>query len=376
MRCTPLHPSAQRRRCEWAARIGFALVLAAGSAGAHVIMGTKSLHLRVVESEAIVVGRVVDPQALFVSEDARTRRQLVEIEVVETLKGAVGAERLLFAQGGHDVARYGVGQEALFFLHPIAKSRELAALAVPGGPTHVSSQEHDDLFPIGGASGAVLLQATRDLVVSESARSAGERVGLIRKATLDLLTSGDTQLGHAALASLVLAPDANLVSREDLPRLERILDDPKLSVGFRAALIAELERRQLVDGPARWTALLQNATPSQRPTAIRASAAHPSEPVERYWLAQLSDPSSTTAVKVEAAIALGTSRHARAVQALADALASDEPRLRNAAIRGLGRVGSAEAASALERIARTHADPGTRRRALAELRTAEARKRP
>jgi hypothetical protein len=349
--------------------------LGAGAASAHVIMGTKSLHLRVVEADTIVRARVVDPDAEFVSADGRTRRQLIEIQILESLEGTAGAERIRFAQDGHDVARYLAGQEALFFLNPISKSRELASLAVPGGPTHVSSQEHDERFLIEGPAGATLLQATRNLVASESAASVDERLRLIQQATLDLLTSGDAALGTAALASLVLSPDAALVTRPDLPRLEKVLADPTVSVGFRAGLIAELERRGLVDGPERWSALLRDAMPEQRPMAIRASAAHASEPVKLYWLAQLEDPAARTEVKTEAAIAIGGSRDARAVGALTAALESDEPRVRNAAIRGLGRVGSPEGRQALELAARTHADPATRKRAMAEVRARETRSR-
>ncbi len=353
--------------------IALCTALAAGTVAAHIVMGTKSLHLRVVEADVIVRGRVVDPAAVFVSVDGRTRRQVIEIEVLETLKGNAGSERIRFAQDGHEVARYRGDQEALFFLDPIANSRELSALAVPGGPTHVSGQEHDEEFVLEGAKGALLLQATRDLAASEVATARNERVRLIQRATMDLLTSGDADLGGAALASLVLTPDAALVTREDLPRLEEVLIDRDLSVGFRAGLIAELERRGLVDGPERWLALLRNATPAQRPTAIRATAAHPSEPIVAFWLALLADPQTGTGVKTEVAIALGGSNDPRAVGALATALGSDEPRLRNAAIRGLGRVGSAEARQAIEHAARTHPDPATRKRALAETRTQDKR---
>jgi hypothetical protein len=349
------------------------IALATGSAAAHVIMGTKSLHLRVVEADVIVRGRVVDPDGLFVSPGGRSQRQVIEIQILESLKGDAGAKRIRFAQDGHEVARYRTGQEALFFLDPITKSRELDSLAVPGGPTHVSGQEHDEQLLTEGATGAILLQATRDLVASDSAATADERVRLIQRATLDLLTSGDAALATAALASLVLTPDAALVTRADLPRLEKALADPTLSVGFRAGLIAELDRRGLVDGQERRLALLREATPAERPMAIRATATQASEGIKLYWLAQLADPDAGTEVKAECAIALGSSRDPRAVGALTSALSSDEPRVRNAAIRGLGRVGSPEARQAIEHAARTHPDPATRKRALAEARAREAR---
>lgn len=355
------------------ALLALVITLASVNASAHVIMGTKSLHLRVVEADVIVRGRVLDPELVFVSADGKTRRELVEVQVLEELKGKAGAETLRFAQDGHEVARYRAGQEALFFLEPIAKSRELRALAVPAGPTHVSGQEHDELFLLEAPHGEVLLSATRAFARSESVATTDERVALIRGATLDLLTSGDSQLGAFALASLVLTPDAELVVAADLPRLEKLLADPNVSIGLRAGLVAELERRGLVDGPTRWLTLLQKARPSDLPTAIRAAGVHPSEPVQRHLLGLLEDPNSETEIAAESAIALGTPQNVAVVGALAVALAKGEPRLRNAAIRGLGRIGGPEARRALEQAARYHPDSATQGRARAELRSASVR---
>jgi hypothetical protein len=355
--------------------LAFFLWLASSVASSHIIMGTRSLHLRVAEADLIVRARVVNPDALFVSADGATRRELVEIEVLEILKGdANDATRIRFAQDGHEVARYRAGQQALFFLEPIAESRELRALAVPGGPTHVSSQEHDELFLIDPAKSTVLLAATKDLVKSERAATGTERVALIRRATLALLTSNDPSLAASALASLVLAPDAALLTTADMPRLEKRLSDPMVSIGFRVGLLAELERRGLVKGPDRWVALLDGASPKELPTAIRAVGMHPYAPVEERLIALLGNPDSPTAVATEAAIALGEFRNEAAVKALADALAKGEPRLRNAAIRGLGRNATPASQQVLEHAAESHPDPATRNRARAELRSGEARR--
>ena len=348
------------------------VLLASTNAFAHVIMGTKSLHLRVVEVDLVVRARIIDPEAVFVSKDGSKKRRLIEIEILEELKGKAGAKTVRFAQDGHDVALYEVGQEALFFLEPIAKSRELRALAVPGGPTHFSGQEHNEQFVIDGPYGPVLLSATRALAASESAATTNERVVLIRGATLDLLTSGDSQLGASALASLVLTPDAELVTKADLPRLEKLLANQSVSIGFRAGLVAELERRGLVDGSVYWLTLLQNASPEEQPAAIRAAGVHPSEQVNAFLVELLVDPNSKTEIAAEAAMALGASQNVAMVEPLADALMRGEPRLSNAAIRALGQIGGPEAREALEHAARTHPDSATRRRAAAKLRSGEA----
>jgi hypothetical protein len=370
-------PQQSSRRFASVARAVLVLLIgtAASVASSHVIMGTKSLHLRVVEADLIVRARVIDPDAVFVSADGHTRRELVDIEVIEVLKGQrPDAEGLRFAQDGHEVARYRVGQQALFFLEPIADSRELRALAVPGGPTHVSGQEHNELFLLEGPHADVLLSATKDLIASETAATGDERVARIRRATLNLLTSGDPALAASGLASLVLSPDAALLTVGDLPRLEAVLGDPMVSIGFRAGLLAELERRGLAGGPGRWVALLDSASPSELATAIRAVGAHPSEPVKQRLLALLVNPDAPPTIAAEAAIALGAFHEADVVVALANALATGDARVRNAAIRALGQMGTPDARSTLDQAANSHADPATKRRAEAEIRSGDARR--
>lgn len=365
---------ALERVASFAILLASVCLLASANTSAHIVMGTKSLHLLIAEADLVVRARVTNPEAVFVSADGLTRRHLVEVEVLEALKGQVEAKTVRFAQDGHDVARYAAGQEALFFLRPIAKSRELRALAVPDGPPYVSGQEHEERFLVEGTYGPVLLSAVRKLARSEYSATTNDRVGLIRAATLELLTSGDALLGASGLASLVMTPQAALVTRADLPRLEKLLATPDVSIGLRAGLIAELERRGFIDGSVHWVALLQNARPADLPVAIRAAGAHPSTAVNTYLLRVLEDSKSETEIAAECAIALGTPRNVAAVGALSDALMKGKLRLRNAAIRGLGQIGGPEAYDALEQAAQTHPDSKTRERARAELRSVAVRR--
>lgn len=350
--------------------LSLVLLMASTATRAHIVMGSKSLHLRVAESDLVVRARIVDPKAIFVSQDGRKKRGLVEVRILETLKGKTDAETIRFAQDGHDVVLYRVGQETLVFLTPISRSRELRALAVPGGPSHVSSQERGEAFLFEAPHSEVLLAAVRAYAESESAGTRSERIALIRQATLALLNSGDSRLGATALASLVLSPNAALLVPADLPRLEKTLADATLSIGFRAGLLAELERRGLVDGPPRWLALLENAQASELKLAVRAAGAHPSDEVQAFLLDLLAKGDAEIAA--EAAMALGRPGNTAAVGPLSVALAEDQPRLRNAAIRGLGGIGGPEALQVLENAGRTHPDPATRRRARAAANLAAA----
>lgn len=383
-------------------------------ASAHVIMGQPSLHLQVAEAELVIRGRVTDPARLHVSADGSKQRRLIEVEPIEVIKGQTEVAMLRVAQDGHDPPRYRAGDEAIFFLRPIERSRELRSLAVDGGASHVSSQEHDEGFLVEAPHGPVLLSSLRSFARSESAPDVETRVRLIREATLDLLTSGSVPFSTAALAGLVLAPHAALVTPSDLPRLERLLTDRATSVGLKAGLIAELERRRLIDGPDHWLRLLEGTPSPQLPTAIRAVAARPSPAIRAHLIALLEengrpvsdsmspsnpDPKPTGAsrskseprtdsrpdsgtlpafgpaseIAAEAAMALASMPSAEVIEALARALEHPSARVRNAAIRALSRIATEPADRVLERAAQEHADPATRKRAGAARRAADAR---
>lgn len=355
---------------------------------AHVIMGQQSLHLQVAEADLIVRGRVTDPAKLHVSADGSKQRRLVEVETLEVIKGQTEVALLRVAQDGHDPPRFRAGDEAIFFLRPIEASRELRSLAVEGGASHVSSQEHDERFLIEARHGPVLLSSLRSFARSENAPDVETRVRLIREATLDLLTSGSIPLSTRALAGLVLAPHAALVTPPDLPRLERLLTDPATSVGLKAGLIAELDRRGLIEGPDHWLRLLEDTPRRQLSTAIRAVATRPSPAIRAHLIGLLSDarrePGPTarsthsnfdpkSEIAAEAAMALASMPSAEVIAALDGALDHASSRVRNAAIRALGRIDSQPARRVLEIAAKSHTDPETRKRAGAARRAAEAR---
>ncbi len=341
---------------------------------AHVVVGTQSLHLRVVASDLVVRARIVDPALPFVSADGRKRRPLVEARILETLKGSHDGPSLRFVQDGHEVARYGKGDEALLFLQSRARSREMRGLTGPGAPDWVSTQEHDAAFVAAPERRSFdeLLRAVRLLTDSERATSGPARLELVRGATLALLESRDPKLASAGLTQLVSAPEAKLVTAAERPRLRAMLDDPTRPVGLRAGLLVELQRRgQIDDADRRWIALVETAKPAERSRAVRAAGRHPSAPLERMLLRLLADPG--TEVAAEAAQALGRPGNRTAVDPLARALGHEAPRVRHAAIRGLTRIGGDEARRALERAASEHPDPATRRRARAAARTTSAR---
>ncbi len=308
--------------------------------------------------------RILDGAAPLVLEDPPLRESLVVAEVLETLKGELegqaGKSPLRFAQHGHGVPEYARGDEVVVFARAIGRIRELGKTALANHVAWVSTQEANLRFD----ANDTLVAAVRAYAALE-ALPTEERLAALRRLTVKLLASPEARIAHSALLDLTRAPDAPLLVEDDLPALERVVASPQSPIGVRIGLLAELERRGLVEGPPRWAALLRDARGPDRVAVARAAGAHPSAPVTKALLALLEadDPLLVST----AAISLGAPGNDAAVAPLAKLLGSPESRVRMAAIRGLGGIGTDAARTALEGAAAEHPDPSTRRRAAAEL---------
>jgi hypothetical protein len=361
----------------WVRRIGAragvpaaAALVCALSAHAHIVYGAKTLHGLVAEADLVLHVRIAAADVMVgaSTELGAQVRPGVEAEVLGVLKGAYGRPRVRFAQHGHGVVRFEPGRETLLFLIDIARSRELRAVREAGLYEWVSIQEESDEYPLEPPARERVLSAARAYVSADAAATPALREAALRRTTRDLLTSGDADLAASALRDLVLAPAAPLLSAGDLPALLPLLDDPGTSMGVRASLLAELERRRLLDGAPHWLRLLDGGAPTRdRVTAIRAAAASSSSsPVRTRLIALVSDRDEEVAAA--AASAIGRPGDTAAVPPLAAALAGDSARVRMAAIRGLSRIAAPDAVRVLEEAAASHPDAATRRRAAAELR--------
>ena len=344
------------------------LLLVAAAARGHIVYGRPTLLGLVGSADLVAYVRVVDPHGTVVVEETGERRPVVRVELREVFKGeGEPGESLSFASHGHGVAEYAKGEEALVFLAPVARSRELDALQA-ADLRWVSSQEHDARYLLTPETRARLLAAVRGYVAAEGLSQPEARVKALRGVTLDLLTSGDARLGASAVQDLVLAGPIPLVTAEDVPRLlVDVVSSQEASIGVRIGLLAELQRRSLVEGAPLWLALLRNTAKPHLLQVVRAAGRHPSPEVDAALVGMLAGGDDQVAEA--AALALGDPAHADAAEALAIALDRPEPRVRMAAIRALGRIGTSEAREALETVAETHKDPATRHRATAEIRT-------
>jgi hypothetical protein len=345
-----------------------AWLLCAAAASSHIVYGAKTLRQLVGEADLVLRARIVasGERVGLSTEKGSASRPVVEARVLEVVKGAFDTPSVRFAQHGHGVATFVPGEESLLFLLDIERSRELRALGDADVIGWVSLQEHEEGYPLRPATRETLLRAVRAYAVAGSAEPDA-RLAALRTATLGLLTSSDPDFAASAIRDLVLAPDLALVAKQDLPVLQSLLADPGVSMGVRAALLTELERRKLIDGERFWLHWLSDATPPpDRVRALRASGATADPGVRKRVLALLGD--SDAEIASAAAAAIGGAPAAAAVEPLAEALARPEEKVRYASIRALGRIATPPALQALREAAESHPDPATRRRARAELR--------
>ena len=353
------------RRSAVGLAIAALVAFVAGPTRAHVVYGTPTLSRLTQDSDLVLSVRIIEPSSDLPLPDSSAREVVVVAEVLEALKGSYANERVAFVQHGHGSPEYEKGDEVAVFLKRIERSPELRRSAVASRIHWVSEQEAGSRFALNGRVRPDFVETVR--AYAQLAALAPEaRPKAMHRITLELLASPHPMLSSSALRDLVMAGDASLLSARDLSVLEPLLGSPATPIGIRIGLLVELERRGLVDGPARWAKLLRTTTGRDRLAAVRASAAHPSEPVTAELLALLANDDHQ--LVSAAAVGLGTPGNDAAVASLAKLLASDESRMRMAAIRGLGRVATPRAREVLVKTAAGHPDGSTRRRAGAEVR--------
>jgi hypothetical protein len=361
-----------RWACTGAVALALTLCLAGPPARAHVVYGTTTLRLLTLESDLVARVRILDPAAEVVIDEPRLRETVVVAEVLEPLKGSYAEKQLAFVPHGHGEPQYEKGEEVALFVQRIERSRELGGSPIAERVHWVSVQEAGAKFALDDTTRAGFASAVRAYAALETLPPEAQ-LDALRRITVELLASPDPRLASSAVRDVVLAGDVPIVTNEDLPLLDPVLASPETPIGVRVALLAELERRGLVDAPPRWAELLRTTSGSDRLVVVRAAGTHPSEPVTKELVALLGsgDPQLVSA----AAIALGAPGHEQAVAPLARLLGSDSARVRMAAIRGLGRVGTPGAREALAQAAASHPDEATRRRAAAEVKLIEANAR-
>lgn len=330
-----------------------AILVATGSATAE---GTAaSIRKLTLESDGIVRVRIVAATATI--DAGGIAYPLVHADVLATLKGTIAPGALAFANVGTGSAAFVDGEDVVVFLRQIDRFAELAATALPSRLRWAAVANAGEKL----ASRPLVIDAIRGYVALDTIPDPDTRGDALRALTLQLLKSGDSQLVTSVLRDLAPGGDAGALTLADLPAMVPLIESSRVPIGTRIALVAELERRGLVFGPARWVRLLRTSHGADLLAVIRAVGEHPSAGVSAQLIEFLAD--RDLAVATAAATALGVPGNVEAVRPLAASLARADAPLRNAAVAALTRIGTQSARQALELVAARHPDPDLRRRA-------------
>ncbi|MCC6764686.1 MAG: HEAT repeat domain-containing protein [Deltaproteobacteria bacterium] len=335
-----------------------ALTMPAGRLAAEGADLPASLRRLTLDADAVVRARVVATSATI--DAGSVTYPLVHVEVLATLKGAVAPGPLAFASIGAGAARYLDGENVVVFLQ---HSQRIPALAATTLPTRLAWVAIPNAGEKLGSDPAVL-DAVRRYVALDVLQDPDARGDALRALSLQLLQSGEPILVTSVLRDLTPGGDAGALTLADLPALVPVIESSRVPIGTRIALVAELERRGLVFGPARWVRLLRTSQGSDFLAVLRAVREHPSAGVNAQLIPLLGD--RDLEVATAAATALGAPGNVEAVHPLAASLARPDAELRHAALASLTRIGTQSARQALELTAARHPDPALRRQATIE----------
>lgn len=351
---------------------GCLLALGVTPAIAHIVMGGSSLRLLTAQAEVVARVQITDAMDELdaVYRDQAFRTRFVQARLLETWKGSLAepGATIHFYQHGHGTVEYTDGEEVLVFLRRTESIAELADGPIASQLKWASEQETDAHYLLDDTNRNGFANAVASYIAIDEAPKA-VRSDMLRRTTVEMLTSPYPELAQSAMRDLVLAGDQIPLTSEDLAILLPLIDAKQegaaAPIGIRIGLLTELERRGLVAGPPRWVYLIENTAGRDQLAVVRAAAANPSNAVVEALIPLLG--SDDLQIASTAAVALGNQKSPEATQALVALLQSNNSQLRMSAIRGLGRDGSSTAREALSNTASQHPDPATRRRALAEL---------
>ena len=344
-----------------------ALTLAVGvvrptDADAQQVVGMASLRQLTRDADTVVRARITTASAAL--EAGGQMVPVVYADVLATIKGATAPGMLAFANVGTGTARFVDGEEVLLFLRHIERVAELAATSLQARLRYVAIPNAGEKVIMTDATRLVISDAVRRYAALESIPDAETRGDSLRALSLELMKSGEPFLVASVLRDIAPGGDAAALTLADLPAMVPLIESPHVPIGTRIAVVAELERRGLVFGPARWVRLLRTARGSDLLAVLHAVGEHPSAGVNDYVIPLLGD--RDLAIATAAAAALGVPGNVEAVRPLTASLARDDQALRLVALRSVARIGTQSARQALELIAARHPDPALRQRADVE----------
>jgi hypothetical protein len=325
------------------------------------VTGPASLRQLTRDADAVVEARIAGTSAI---EAGGHTWPLVHAEVTAAVKGVVAPGAIVFANVGPGAPAYARGDDVLVFLRHLERVPELAATPLQSRLRYVAVPNAGEKLALERALRPVLTDAVRRYVVIETIPDPEARAEALRRHTLALLASNQPIVVASVMRDFAPGGDAAALTVADLPALVPLIESSRTPIGTRIAIVAELERRGLVFGPARWVRLLRTSRGADLLAVINAVREHPSAGANAH-LVQLLD-ARDLAVATAAAAALGVPGNVQAVRALATCLGRDDAQLQAAALASLRRIGTQSARQALELVAAKHPDPVVRGQAEIE----------
>lgn len=324
--------------------------------------GAASLRRLTRDADAVVMARVTAARAQV--DAGGVAYPIVHVDVLTTLKGAAAPGPLAFVNIGAGAVGFVDGEEVLLFLRHLERVAELAATPLQGRLRYVVVPNAGEKLVLTPWATRPLTNAVGRYVAVETIPDPELRGEAIRSLTLDLLKSGEPVLIASVMRDFEPGGDAAALTLADLPAMVPLIESPRTPIGTRIALVAELERRGLVFGPARWVRLLRTSQGADLLAVIRAVGDHPSAGVTGQLLPLLRD--RDPAIVNATATSLGVPGNVTAVRPLAAALAREDWTLRRTIVRSLSRIGTQSARQTLELVAARYPDPELRALAQTE----------
>jgi hypothetical protein len=342
------------------ATLAVALLTASAADFGHAQIGAGASIRRLThDADAVVRARITIVGATM--EAGGHLYPVVHADVVETMKGAPAPGALVFAIAGPGAPAYVAGEEVVLFLQSVERVATLAATPLATRVRYATIPNAGEKLVLHPREREAVVGAVRGYVAVDTIPDPEGRTEALRKLTLEILKSKEPTLVTSVMRDFAPGGDAAALTLADLPALAPLIESPRVPIGTRIALVAELERRGLIFGPARWVRLLRTSQGSDLLAVIRAVGEHPSAGVNAQLMPMLA--ARDFAVATAAATALGVPGNVEAVRPLAASLGRADAHLRDAALRSLARIGTQSARQALELAAARHPDPLTRRHA-------------
>jgi hypothetical protein len=301
-------------------------------------------------SELVVVAEFTAPLRVWVAPDGSDRQEHYAVRVLETLKGEAPGDVIEYFPHVEGGAGYQPGDRAVVFLERTASRPELLSLA-PRFAWY-SLQDAGQEWRLAAERPAEVPGLVADWLGALAA-PALEGTPRTRALLARELRSSDARVRADALADLVRLREAPgfFASARDVAPFAQRARERAAPAADRIALALLLRGQPGFDDAAALRALTREPlAPADRVTLIRVAGGVPDEALSRWLEGELRAPDPVR--RAEAATALGHPFHAPRTPALARLLASEDPTVAGAAVRGLQGIGTPEARAALAAAAR------------------------